>query len=229
MKFKKKVIYTLNVGMKYCPQITNFTYPLMRRYAEKIDADFYIITERKFPDWPIAYEKLQIHTLAKEQEREWIYYIDSDALVHPEFFDITNHFTKDVVIHNGSDLCNIRWKIDDVFRKDGRYIGSCNWFTIASDWCIDLWHPLEDLTLQEALDQIYPTVNEAKTVISKEHLLDDYVLSRNIAKYGFHFSTVTQLLQKLDPNSFYLYHEYTIPLHEKVMRIKQIIKDWGLV
>lgn len=224
----KKTLFTLNID-NYCPEITAFTYPLLKRYAEKIDAEFYVIKERKFPDFPVTYEKLQIHKLGKEMKNDWNLYIDSDALVHPDFFDPTEHFTKDFVLHNGSDFAPNRWKIDNVFRKDGRWIGSCNWFTIASDWCLDLWHPLEDITLQQALDNIYPTVPEQRTVITKEHLIDDYVLSRNIAKYGFHFSSLCQLLTKVDPKGEYLWHEYCFTIPDKIAIMKEVIKKWGLI
>ena len=41
----KKVIFTLSVD-DYSPEITEITFPLMRYYARKIDAEFRIITER---------------------------------------------------------------------------------------------------------------------------------------------------------------------------------------
>jgi hypothetical protein len=218
----------LNVGGNYCPEITNFTYPLLKRYAEKIDAEFYIIKERKFPDFPVVYEKLQIRELAKKQKCDWAIYIDSDAIVHPDFFDPTEHLTKDIVAHNGNDFAPNRWKVDDVFRKDGRFIGSCNWFTIASDWCLDLWAPL-DIPLEKALANIYPTVNEQRSVITKEHLIDDYTLSRNIAKYGFHYTPINQLVKKIDPQGEYLWHEYCFPVPEKIAIMKQVLKKWSLV
>ena len=221
-------MFTLNVDGNYCPEITNFTYPLLKRYAEKIDAEFYIIKERKFPKFPIVYEKLQIFELGKQMKNDWNIYIDSDAIVHPEFFDPTEHVTKDIVLHNGNDLACNRWKMDNVFRKDGRFIGSCNWFTIASDWCIDLWQPL-DIPLEQALANIYPTVNEQRSIITREHLIDDYTLSRNIAKYGFHFTTVVSLLQKLDPKGEYMWHEYLWSEANKIERMKEVIKKWNLV
>jgi len=226
VKYKKKVIYTLNIN--YSKDITNITYPLLKRYAKKIDADFEVITSRKFPDWPVVYEKLQIYNLAREQNREWIYYIDSDAIVHPEFFDVTDFISKDTVLHHGADFCPIRWKMDDYFRRDKRGIGSCNWFTVASDWCLDLWKPLDDLTLEEALKNIYPTVKERKTVIIKDHLIDDYVLSRNIAKYGLHFTTVIEILKRVDPTGNFFWHEYLIPLDEKIKAMREVLRSWNL-
>lgn len=52
----KKTIYTLNIG-DYAPEICALTYPLMQAYARKIGAEFHVIRERKFPDWPLDYEQ----------------------------------------------------------------------------------------------------------------------------------------------------------------------------
>ena len=107
----------------YAPEITELTYPLIKHYAEKIGADFYTITERKFPNMPPVYEKMQIYDLGKKMENDWNIYIDSDALVHPDFFDVTNFIKKDTVVHNGADMANNRWRYDKYFIRDGRNIG----------------------------------------------------------------------------------------------------------
>jgi hypothetical protein len=226
----KKTIFTLNIKNKYAPEITALTYPLIKRYADKIGADFFVIKERKFPQFPVVYEKLQIYELSQEMENDWNIYIDSDALVHPDLMDITNHLPKDTVLHNASDLASNRWKYDRFFMRDGRNIGSCNWFTIASDWCIELWKPLDDLTLKEAVVNINPTVGELNSVITAEHLIDDYTLSRNIAKYGLKFVTFLNLINRLgQPQSDYLWHIYTAPMEEKVVQMKGVLKRWGLI
>lgn len=225
----KKTIFTLNVN-NYAPEITEITYPLIKRYADKIGADFYTIKDRKFPDFPPVYEKLQIYELGQKMENDWNIYIDSDALVHPDMIDVTNHISKNTVMHAGADLASNRWKYDRYFLRDGRNIGSCNWFTVASDQCIELWKPLDDLTLKEAISNINPTVHELSTIIIPEHLIDDYTLSRNIAKYGLKFMTCMDLLRKLlgDNIPQYFWHQYTIPTEEKVIRMKQVLKEWGL-
>lgn len=220
-----KVLFTLNVD-DYCKEITDLTYPLLRRYAEKIGADFYIINKRKFLGYPPVYEKFQIYELGKNND--WNIYIDSDALVHPDMFDPTNHIQKDTVMHNGSDMAGNRWRYDNYFRRDGRHIGSCNWFTIGSDWCIDLWHPLEDITYEEALENIFPIQYELNTVITKEHLVDDYVVSRNIAKYGLKFTTCMRLLETLGMSGpGFMWHQYTISRDEKVTVMKQVLDRWN--
>lgn len=221
----KKTLFLLNID-NYEPEITAITYPFIYRYAEKIGADVRIITERKFPDFPVVYEKLQIHELGKGND--WNIYFDSDALIHPDMFDITEHISKDTVIHNGNDLAGNRWKIDNYFRRDGRMISSCNWFTIASDWCLDLWQPL-DIPLAEALDNIQPINVEVKAGITREHLIDDYTLSRNIAKYGLKFKTMIGLLKELGQDNFnYTWHQYTMSPKEKLKELKEVVKKWEI-
>lgn len=221
----KKIIFTLNID-NYAPEILEITRPTLEYYANKIGAEIYDIKERKYPEYPVTYEKLQIYELAKKLKADWIIYIDSDALIHPETIDFTNFLSRDTVMHNGFDMANIRWKYDDIFLRDGRNIGSCNWFTIASSWCIDLWTPL-DITLEEALNNIFPTPTETNTVVDRKHLIDDYALSRNIAKFGLKFTTSTEIYEKLKlEGSIFLYHEYLISIDEKVKRLKEIKNNW---
>jgi len=243
----KKTIYTLNVG-DYAPEICALTYPLMLAYARKIGADFHVIKERRFPDWPVVYEKLQIYELGRQHGNDWNIYIDSDPLVNPEMFDVTEHLHKNTVCHNGSDMAGIRWKYDQYFRRDGRHIGSCNWFTAASDWCLDLWRPLDDLTLENAMANINITIGERNCgLCSAEHLIDDYTLSRNIARFGLRLQTVIEMCAKLGWHgpggravSPFLFHKYTISNGQKVREMLAILSTplgqpspvglgWGLL
>jgi len=221
----KKTIYLLNIG-DYAPEITALTYPLIRCYATRIGAEIFIIKDRKFPDWPVSYEKLQIFDLAREHKNDWNIYIDSDALVHPETVDFTHFISKDTILHHGADMAALRWNYDEYFLRDGRNIGSCNWFTVASDWCVDLWRPL-DISLEAALKSIYPTPRELNASVNKEHLIDDYSLSRNIARFGLKATTVLELLPKIGlADVDFFRHGYMMQDRQKVKRIKQFIRQW---
>lgn len=220
----KKTVWTLNIG-DFAPTITEITYPLMRHYANKIGAEFRIITERKFPaEYPIPYEKLQIHELGRDSE--WNIFFDADALIHPECIDFTQYLTKDTVAHNGRDFAAVRWRYDKYFLRDGRNIGSCNWLAIASDWCLDLWKPLDDLTLEQAVDNITLTVAENRCgVMRPDHLLDDYTLSRNIARFGLKHTTVMELTQKIFGREIACFwHAYTLPIADKTAQMRRVVK-----
>jgi len=223
----KKTVFVLNVE-NYAPEITELTYPLIKYYANKIGADFYEIKDRKYPEWPVTYEKLQIYDLAKELKSDWYIYIDSDALIHPETIDWTNYLPKDTIAHNGNDMANIRWRYDEYFKRDGRDFGSCNWYTVASDWCIDLWHPL-DIKPDEAVANIFPTIDELNTVITPSHLIDDYALSRNIARYGLKATTLIDLQKEIGlPNANFHWHIYTDTIEVKIERLKNILDEWNI-
>jgi hypothetical protein len=222
----KKTVYTLNVD-GYAPEITDLTYPWLRQYASKIGASFHVIDSRCWPDFAPVYEKLQIGRLARERGDDWSIYIDSDALVHPDMFDVTDHLTPDTVAHNGADMAGNRWRYDDYFRRDGRHIGSCNWFTVASRLCLDLWAEL-DIPYDEAVSNIFPIRAELAAGLSPDHLIDDYILSRNIARYGLKFATVTSILAARGDPGNYLWHQYTITVPEKVAGLKAVMTAWGL-
>lgn len=217
----RKAVWTLNID-NYNPDITKITYPLIKRFASWIKADFNIITERKFPEWPVVYEKLQIHKLGEDYD--WNIYLDSDALVHPELFDITAHLKKDTIVQNAKDVAYVRFRPDEYTLRDGRHIGACNWFTIASNWCLDLWKPLENITPTEAIANIQVVCSEQKFHIEPSHLIDDYVLSRNIARYGLKHTTFQKMLIDLGiGNSTYFWHNYEVPTAEKAGLLANVL------
>lgn len=222
----KKIIYTLNIG-DYAPNILEITRPPLEAYADKIRADIFEITERKYPEFGVTYEKIQIYDLAKEHKAEWNYYIDGDALIHPDFYDVTLLLHKDTICHNAKDFAPHRWHYDQYFLRDGRHIGSGNWFTVASDWCLDLWHPIE-LSPEEAEANITPILMEQSGGTTARHLIDDYVLSRNIARFGLKVTTVTDLRSEIGgfTNSKFMFHRYNIPIEKKVDELKRVWDGW---
>jgi len=228
----KKTLYTVSVN-DYAPQLTRLTFPLMRKYAQKIDAEFLIIDQRKFPAFPCPYEKFQIKELAKKRADEWSIFFDADALIHPDFWDITEIVTKDTTVSNGTDFVPIRFKPDEYFKRDGRFIGKGNWCMIGSDWCRDLWSPLEGLQPDEAAARIFPTVAEGGTVVDPHHLIDDFTVSRNIARYGLKHRLIPQLLvencEKIKAGAplHHLFHIYTNTLPQKEFYLKRQLMLWA--
>src|SRR5512139_2841994 len=103
----KKVVYTLALD-GYPSEMTVLTFPWIKRYAEKIGAEFQIIHERKNHAWPPTYEKTQIWELGKDND--WSVFIDADALINPELFDVTAVVPKDTVLFTGQDMANMRFR-----------------------------------------------------------------------------------------------------------------------
>lgn len=217
-----KAVWTLNVG-NYAPEITATTYPYIKQWAAKIGADFNQITKRRWPDAPTTYEKLQLFELGEQYD--WNIYVDSDTLIHPDMFDVTRYIYPSTVLQYGNDIAGTRWADDQYFRRDTRQISSCNWFTVASSDCLDLWHPLEDLSITEALARTRPQLKEAPTC-SDGHLIDDYVLSRNIARYGLRYKTLQELLKTLRIEGVQLFfHSHLLTRAEKAFVLPRIMDE----
>ena len=134
----------------------------------------------------------------------------------------------DTVAHNGCDMAGNRWTYDEYFRRDGRNIGSGNWFTVGSAWTLDLWREQDDLTYQEMLSRIHPTQNEVRLGIGPERLIDDYILSRNIARFGLKFTTLMAIVKGWPFPYDYFRHDYDLTREEKVAKLKAGLVEWHL-
>jgi hypothetical protein len=218
-----KTLFLLNID-NYAPEITAITYPLIELYADRIGAKIHTIKERKFPAWPVTYEKLQIYELAREIGSDWNLYIDSDTLIHPECPDYTIFLPMGTVSFHAADVSWVRFKKDDVSLRDGRYLAPGNWFMIGSRLCLDLWRPLE-VTPAEAIAQIFPTPNERLSNIKAEHLVDDYALAHNMARFGLRFKSFVDINKEYGFQE-YLYHQYTLDALAKVLIMKKTLEVW---
>ena len=228
----KKAIFTLNIADTdsgfpdgYDQRITDITYPYIQEWANRIGASFHVIRRRRFQAWPILTERLQLYDLSRDYD--WTIHIDSDALVHPETPDFTEFLPKDTVAHVANDVAAVRWDYDRHFRRDGRHIGACHWFGIASDWCREFWEPPSDISLAECRRRIHPTITEIEAGVTKDHLIDDFLISRNIAKYGLKFTTIRELQAKHGlGNANFFFHEYLYGTEEKIRRLKIVEEAW---
>lgn len=228
----KKTLYTVNIpkedGTQYEPEISAITLPLMKSYAKKIDAEFVQITDRKFSNYPIPYEKFQIYELSKKNKDDWSIFLDLDALIYPDFWDITVMVTKDITISHGSDFVPQRFKPNEYFLRDGRFIGKGNWCGIFSSLCRDYFHPLDCFTKEEAIAQITPVVQEKNSGVTAEHLLDDFTVSLNIARYGLKHVLIPDLEKSHGLPNGHLFHMYSMSSEEKLLRIRKVLFGWIL-
>lgn len=222
----KKTIFTLNID-NFQPEISKLTHPFIQNYADKIDAEFVVINQRKFPDYPMMYEKLQIYDLGKDND--WNIYIDSDCLIHPDMFDITEVLPKDIIMTYGADFLAGRFKYDNYFRRDGRNLATSNFMTIASHLCTEVWEPLNDITVEEAISNIHTTSLEKVLGHEPGYGIDDYVISRNMAKYHLKYKAFTDLLAEINkPNAEFFFHNHLVSGLKKVELIKHKIEEWGI-
>ena len=218
MKTDKKEIDDVN--------ITKLTMPLMELWAKKIGAKVHVISEREFPDMPPVYEKFQLKKLSKRHGDDWSLFFDADTLIHPDFWDATAVVGKETTVSHGSDFVPVRFRTNEYFLRDGRMIGKGNWCLFVSDWCTDIWNVF-DITAQELATQIYPTVSESSTIIKAQHLIDDYIISCNIARYGLKHVLIPELSEKYKVRQGLLWHQYLISTDQKEFYMKKQLMAWA--
>jgi hypothetical protein len=167
----KITVYTLYIG-DYLGEIAKHTLPSIERWANKIGANFQLIQDRKYPDWPITYEKVQIYELSKQNNDDWSIHVDADMLLHPDLPNLIENLDPRAVSFHVAYDPSVWFKADEFFFRDGRQIGLTSNFVAASKACRDLWMPF-DCCLEEA-----------SKGTKRMHGIDDYCFSRNLARYG---------------------------------------------
>ena len=208
-----KNLFTLYVK-DYFPEMAKITLPNIERYAKKIGANFHLITERKFPEWPVTYEKLQIHELGKDAD--WNIHVDADMLIHPDFWDVTKASDPRCVSFLHAYDAKEWFKPDEYFLRDGRERGVTSNFVVVHRMCHDFWTPFD------------VPFEVAKHGTKRLHGIDDYCFSRNLAKYGLKDCGIL-------PNPRYHWQIVHLctggnPQKEIILEHAQkVLKDWNLL
>lgn len=168
-----KAVFTVLVD-NYQPELCKKTIPTIKAYAEKVGAEYIIIDKRKYPDFPPTYEKMQIYELGKNYD--YCILIDADFLVDKEAPDFTEGISPGYVgVLEAFDADELFIK-DEYFLADGRDIGLVSSLVVTDKETHKLWEPLN------------MTWAEARLKTKREFIIDEYCLSRNLAKYGFKFT-----------------------------------------
>ena len=219
----RKLIHVVNIN-DFFPELFALTYPTIRSYAERNGYMINMITERKFPDYPINYEKMQVYEDGKDAEVNIL--CDADMLIHPQFPDVTEFLKRDSIAFN--DNYNISWKyhVDRIryFMRDGRDVGIATNFVVSSDWTHDVWEPLslsqkdiEDLAKKENTD------TGGADGRGWGHYADEFALSYNMAKYGLKYTGVTWE----DWMRPWLIHTGTGDKNEALQMARQTLEKWS--
>jgi hypothetical protein len=219
------------------PEIRALTFPLFKYHAKKINADFHVINTRKFPsNYPLCYERFQLYEISKNYD--WTIQLDADLLLHPDTPDFTRHVPKDHILISVPGLASCSYHMDEYFLRDNRDIGVGGFITINSDWTRDLWKPPSDLTPQEAMQRCTPKMFEWRDrQFYHDHIVLDYILSRNVAKYGLKYMTLQDMFDKFVENKRasvqhiedYVMHNGSLKYHEKIIHIKNYLnKHWKI-
>lgn len=219
------------------PEIRALTFPLMKYHARKIGADFYVINDRKFPaHYPLCYERFQLYDISKHYD--WVIQLDADFLVHPDMPDVTAFLPKDKVLISVPGVASQSYQMDEYFLRDGRNICVGGFVTVNSDWTRDLWRPPDDLTPEEAMDRCEPKTFEWRDrQMYKDHVVLDYILSRNVAKYGLKIETLQNMFNTWVKSGYcsieqidgYVMHNAQLKYHEKIQHIKAYLtQHWKI-
>lgn len=184
-----KTIYVLAVN-NYCPEILAVTQPAILDYAKKIGAKVKYVTERKFLEFPVTYEKFQLYELSKANNDDWSIFIDADCYVCNDFPDIVEMIPTNCVLLAKGGFGGTRFKYNDYMRRYDQHLDVGSWFFAFNKICRDLIKPIHfqsgELSVNDCVNEIFPLSEELNGVVKVEpqHLIDDYLLARNIAKYG---------------------------------------------
>lgn len=224
----RKQVVTLNISGNYEPEITKLTMPYIYGWSKKIGAEFHTITERVFNQKSVTYEKFQLYELSKGYD--WTLFIDADTLIHPDCPDWSEFLSKDTVCFNGVDLNLIRFRANNYTRRSNLLYGACTWNVIFSDWCRDLWHPMQETTFDECMENIQPIQHEKLSeTCSKEHLIDDYLVTQNIARYGLKVTTIGEIIKnRVHQDLQYYHHLYACSVEEKIKTIIEAKERWKI-
>lgn len=220
-------IWILNID-DYEPEITSLCLPTIKQWARKLSADLNIITERKFKEWHVTYEKAQVYESGKDYH--WNIVMDTDVLVHqdcpnPILYTPIDHvclrdtFPAD---HKNSEQDVPIYSLNDYFLRDQRKIAISGVYAMASCLCHDFWTPLPGKQ-EDYADQIFPNIEEQKRGITYDRMITEYWQSYNLARYGLKYTGFLP-----EDKRYMFYHSYTATTsQEKLVKIQQKLKEWN--
>lgn len=210
----KKNVFVLHLD-NYRPDLCRYTLPTIKLWADKIGASMRFIQSRKFPGWPITYEKMQVHELGKGAH--WNILVDADFLLHPDLPDFTSMLDRRVVgMHYGFNWRSL-FKPNRYLERAGHNQAVAGGFVITSDWTHELWEPLPMLP------------SEALELTKRAFIVDEYALTNNLCKYGFAY-TGLQLNETIAKQMIHLGSEERTE-EQRAMdaaHAAELTKRWGL-
>lgn len=157
----------------YLPELCKITLPRIEAYAKRIGAKFTVVTERKFPDFPPTYEKMQIHELGEGNDCNIL--LDADIVLADDFENVINNVPPNEVGFWHQYRASGLFAIDQYFFRDNRNVGVAANMLVVPRSCHDIFTPLE-FSAEEA----------AKRTI-RWFAIDEYCISRNLAKFGLRY------------------------------------------
>jgi len=176
----KKSIWVVTVD-NYQPELCKITLPNLEAYAKRIGAEFNVIKNRKWPSVSPTYEKLQVHELGKDSD--WNIILDADMVIDDQMNDPTTVIPPTMIASWMCYEASVQFPSDKYFCRNGRNLGVSTNFIVVPHVCHDALTPFEESDL------------ESRTKIRRPFILDEYCVSRNVAKYGLKYCGILSDLE----------------------------------
>lgn len=219
----RKLLHVVNIN-NFFPELFVLTYPTIKAYAEKHGFIINLITERKFPDYPINYEKLQVYEDGKDVELNML--CDADMLIHPHFPDVQSFLSPLAVAFNDNYNISHKYDVDRIkyFVRDGRDVGIATNLVVSSRLTHDIWEPLsyspkeiEDFAKKESTEGVNNPSQRGWG-----HYADEFALSFNLAKYGLKYQGICPK----DWQRPYIVHVGTGDKEKSLKLAKETLEQW---
>lgn len=214
----KKNLFVLRIN-NYWPELCESTIPTIKYWASLNGWDYREITLRVYPRRPPTLEKLQVHTLG--EDADWNLLCDADVMLRPDFPDPSLIINKTMAASSYSFKASQKFSSNMYFERDGRDIGISGGFVLTSKLTHDLWEPPKG---GDAIDAGLEATSK------NTHLIDEYFLSTNLAKYGLNFSGVSNT-----PDRYIIHFGGTNEeknndqKHESVLKARALMLDWATI
>lgn len=216
----RKCVHTIAID-NWFPEMCAITLPLIKTWANKIGANFNIISKSSKSPWP-PYEKMQIWETGKDYD--WNIYLDADMVVNPDKMpDFTQGDPKSFY-YEAHLFINTCFNAHPYFIRHGGNVAISDCFVATSSMTHDLWCP-PLMSFEEA--EKYCRINK--------RMVSEFVIALNIAR--FNLKGVGSIGQ--DKNHFHLQtdDDYNRPFNggkakmtkeEHVTRALEMAKKMGI-
>lgn len=208
----KKCVHVL-ATTDYSPEVCAVTLPSIEAYAKRIGADFNRITSRRFPDYPINYERMQIFELGKEYD--FNINIDADMILGPQLIDITTR------VYDGLVGTAMVFKLSEafpiignpIFERAAQDIGLVDMCNVTNRSTHAFWEPLPGpfVAHQSACGRF------------GDRKISEYCVSRNFHKHHFGY---TGLFNPGEQAHHLNYTTFNNP-KDAAQRASNILERWG--
>jgi hypothetical protein len=227
----KKLLITLNIN-DYDKEITGLTFPYMKEYAQNIGADFHIIKQRKFSNFPLMLEEFQMYKFAEIYD--WIIFLDADCLINPKGVDLTTLVEEDRVLIAKYNSPTHHFYPENVEGNYNLQYYAPFFFLVFHKNCRDCVKPYEnpyDYYEYINLNSTHPEMEmymNMRTHLSEEEikgtLIDEFLLTLNLHRYNIK----TASLQEDFPESSIISH-ISAERDVKIKQLKDSIKQIKLI